>query len=437
MENEIKNAMKFINKINEDDSIDKYNNNLKQMKNLLNTIICELNPNIKKENIQKLDSTQLWTLISSISTKYINDFKTQTKSITEIKNELNDFNNSNYLEKKRKRNNKIVKSKSKKEIENEEEENIENEELENIENEELENIENEEEENIENEEEENIENEEEENLENEEEENLENEEEENSENEEDINLENEEYGDSIYEEVGRIFNKILSETTNYISDENIYNGKYSKYQVYYYSDSSSIETISNNNKLSIVKFNDVSSIKQLNNIDENNDIIIIKIDIQVDDYPVPTVLIFALDENKNLLNIPSSSNFIVEKPIINSDYLNLERAYKLNQKSINIYNSSELFYNDICFTFSSEINGEDVTLKDRRKEYYVNITFCESTCEYSHFDYVKMKVICDCQHLSQIDDFESLSFSNLKNAFITHLINFNYFVEVQVLLMHF
>ena len=98
--------------------------------------------------------------------------------------------------------------------------------------------------------------------------------------------------------------------------------------------------------------------------------------------------------------------------------MNLERAYKLNQKSINIYNSSEPFYNDICFTFSSEINGEDVTLKDRRKEYYVNITFCESTCEYSHFDYVKMKVICDCQHLSQIDDFESLSFSNLKNAFI-------------------
>ena len=243
---------------------------------------------------------------------------------------------------------------------------------------------------------------------------------------EEANLENEEYGDSIYEDVRRIFNKILSETTNYISDENIYNGKYSKFQVYYYSDSSSIETISNNNKLSIVKFNDVSSIKQLNNIDENNDIIIIKIDIQVDDYPVPTVLIFALDENENLLNIPSSSNFIVEKPIINSDYLNLERAYKLNQKSIDVFNSSDPFFNDICFTFSSEINGEDVTLKDRRKEYYVNITFCESTCEYSHFDYVKMKVICDCQHLSQIDDFESLSFSNLKNAFITHLINFNY-----------
>ena len=177
MENEIENAMKFINKIKEDDSIDKYNKNIKQMKNLLNIIICELNPNIEKENINKLDSTQLWTLISSISKKNINDFKTQTKSITEIKNELNNFNNSNYLEKKRKRNNKNDNNSSKKQLKNKEEENLENEEEENLENEEEENLINEEEENIENEEEENLISEEEENLENEEEENLEKEEE--------------------------------------------------------------------------------------------------------------------------------------------------------------------------------------------------------------------------------------------------------------------
>ena len=164
MENEIENAMKFINKIKEEDTIDKYNKNIKQMKNLLNIIICELNPNIEKENINKLDSTQLWTLISSISTKYINDFKTQTKSITEIKNELNNFNNSNYLEKKRKRNNKIDNNNSKKQLKSKEEKNIENEEEENLEEEEeAENLENEEEENIENEEEENLINEEEEN----------------------------------------------------------------------------------------------------------------------------------------------------------------------------------------------------------------------------------------------------------------------------------
>ena len=232
----------------------------------------------------------------------------------------------------------------------------------------------------------------------------------------------------IYEQVRNIFNQIISRITNYISDQNIYTEKNIKYQVYYYSDSSSIQTISNNNKLSIVKFNDenISSIKQLNNIDENKDIIIIKIDIQIEDYPVPSVLIFASDENGNILTISSSTNFTIEKPILNSTYLKLERAYKLKQKSIDVFNSSAPFYNDICFPFTSEINGEDVSLKDRRNEYYVNITFCENNCEYSYFDYVNMKVICNCQQFSQIDDFELLSFSNLKNAFITHLIDFNY-----------
>ena len=51
----------------------------------------------------------------------------------------------------------------------------------------------------------------------------------------------------IYEQIRNIFNQIISGITNYISDKNIYTQKNSKYQVYYYSDSSSIEIISNNN----------------------------------------------------------------------------------------------------------------------------------------------------------------------------------------------
>ena len=49
-----------------------------------------------------------------------------------------------------------------------------------------------------------------------------------------------------------------------------------------------------------------------------------------------------------------------------------------------MYNSSDPFYNDICFKFSSEVNGKDVTLKDRRNEYYVNITFCENLFNYNY-----------------------------------------------------
>ena len=62
--------------------------------------------------------------------------------------------------------------------------------------------------------------------------------------------------------------------------------------------------------------------------------------------------------------------------------MNIEISYNLKEKLIDIYNSSHPFYNGICFTFSSGINGKDVTLKDRRNEYYINITFCESNCEF-------------------------------------------------------
>ena len=232
----------------------------------------------------------------------------------------------------------------------------------------------------------------------------------------------------VSNEIENKINEIISDITSYVSDTNIYIENNSIYQVYYYSDSSNIEEVANENTLSKLTFddNEISLVKQANNIDENEDIIIIKVDAVVGDYPIPSVQFFLCDENGNYLDSSSLSNIIVEKPILNPDYLNLERASYLNNKLINMFNTSEPFYNDICFKFSSEKNGEDVTLKDRRKDYYINITFCESNCNYSHFDYVNIKVVCNCEPIQEINDMELLSFNELKNAFVAHLINFNY-----------
>ena len=81
-----------------------------------------------------------------------------------------------------------------------------------------------------------------------------------------------------------------------------------------------------------------------------------KIDIKIGDYPVPTVYYLVIDLTGKILNI-SSFNFVVEKPILNTKIIDLEKAEKLNEKSIDIYNSSSPFFNDICFIFSSEKNG--------------------------------------------------------------------------------
>jgi hypothetical protein len=46
---------------------------------------------------------------------------------------------------------------------------------------------------------------------------------------------------------------------------------------------------------------------------------------------------------------------------------------------VNIYDINDKFYNDICFLFKSDV-GTDMTLNDRREEYYVNRFLCEDNC---------------------------------------------------------
>ena len=47
--------------------------------------------------------------------------------------------------------------------------------------------------------------------------------------------------------------------------------------------------------------------------------------------------------------------------------------------NIELYNLSDPFYNDICNLFTTEVNT-DMTLNDRRNEYYINISLCENDC---------------------------------------------------------
>ena len=47
--------------------------------------------------------------------------------------------------------------------------------------------------------------------------------------------------------------------------------------------------------------------------------------------------------------------------------------------NIELYNLSDPFYNDICNLFTTDVNT-DMTLNDRRNEYYINISLCENDC---------------------------------------------------------
>ena len=109
----------------------------------------------------------------------------------------------------------------------------------------------------------------------------------------------------------------------------------------------------------------------------------------------------------------------------NSEYLikNLKSFYSKDPR-IEVYNINDPFYNDICSKYTSD-EGVDMTLNDRREEFYVNKSLCEDNCylRTSLFG-ERVKSLCYCKIKENIsfnqnegikDEISSISVSNLKS----------------------
>jgi len=90
------------------------------------------------------------------------------------------------------------------------------------------------------------------------------------------------------------------------------------------------------------------------------------------------------------------NQFIIEKSLKYYQELDVEQAKFFEGQDINIFNSSDVFYNDLCYYFESP-NGKDVPIKERLKLYYPNITFCEEGCNNIGVNLTSMKAICECK----------------------------------------
>ena len=104
--------------------------------------------------------------------------------------------------------------------------------------------------------------------------------------------------------------------------------------------------------------------------------------------------------------------------------INKSVSINISESDIDKYNSSSGYYNDICYTSTTE-SGTDITLTDRRNEYIDNnMAVCEADCEFTAYDTNRGKAICSCPialEVSHIDgnkiDKEKLksNFINIKN----------------------
>ena len=111
--------------------------------------------------------------------------------------------------------------------------------------------------------------------------------------------------------------------------------------------------------------------------------------------------------------------------------ISISLPIKLTEK-LDILNSSSGYYNDICYTTTSE-DGTDISLKDRKTDFIdKNKTVCQDYCEFSKYDSDNMKVECSCEikeSSSSITDMNIDKNKLLKNfKDIKNIANLNFLV---------
>ena len=192
----------------------------------------------------------------------------------------------------------------------------------------------------------------------------------------------------------------------------------SNFSMVLYKNSSCIDEL----KMNVTKIEFDSCIKQLkndNNINENQELIVAVIDIVSGINPITSFGFFDPDkgEKLNASKSCSNKNVMMYENILN--ILNDPSAIELleNQK-INIFDLNSDFYKEICFHFNSP-NGQDATLQDRIKSFYPNIALCNVGCKNKGINLTTMEAECECIFQDLLD----------KNIFGNDLIGKNILVK--------
>ena len=96
------------------------------------------------------------------------------------------------------------------------------------------------------------------------------------------------------------------------------------------------------------------------------------------------------------------------------------------------FNSSSAYYNDICYTTTSE-DGTDIPIKDRQTNYVGNeIIVCQEDCEFSKYDSQKSRAECSCKAKEASTSIADMKFNkaklfqNFKD--IKNFANFNFLI---------
>ena len=157
-----------------------------------------------------------------------------------------------------------------------------------------------------------------------------------------------------------------------------------------------------------------NKLRESKNLPENTLLYILYIEVTEEGMNIPKVEyeIYSLSQEQKYekFNLEVCKEIKVEKVVF----------VNISESDLYLYNSSSDFYNDVCYTYTSN-RGTDISLKDRRDEYINNnMTLCEDGCDLSSYDSSTGKAYCSCSistSISSISDIK-IDTSKLKSNFL-------------------
>ena len=126
-------------------------------------------------------------------------------------------------------------------------------------------------------------------------------------------------------------------------------------------------------------------------------------------YDERTATKYKIDEyckGEKILIKKNISNYII------NNKLSQKEVDKVLNSKINIFDSKNKFFNDICMSYS--VNDTDITLEKRIKYFYQNYyldDLCGENCTFNSIIYNEKSIICSCDFSDSINDL-SISTSN-------------------------
>ena len=171
-----------------------------------------------------------------------------------------------------------------------------------------------------------------------------------------------------------------------------------------------------NNSTSIDFLECEKTLRRINNISPSSELYLVTLEIYSKNQKSLTnqVEYEIYDDKKNKLDLSVCGNEEIEihYSISNTSLLDKKKINYFSELGIDILNSKDVFFNDICFPYSEK--STDVILNDRIEYIYQNYSMCDENCNYNKIDLKTMTITCKCGTKKSVNtELEKLTFDHI------------------------